>query len=182
MYQGNTVISVILLPNKARKMAPCSYNKTPSFIVICPERFFTFVVLYPVVSVSCKPSFFHFVSCFCKNGRLWPPTEKISLPNYRVFENEDGTCFGISLVTNCERTRSCAFAVALIRLFLWTLLRKIQNQHSSCFIFRLEKDAQSHHYHSLERQYNRQKRRALRTRSTKFNSSTFSSKISIDET
>lgn len=42
-------------------------------------------------------------------------------------------------MTNCERTRSCAFAVALIRLFLWTLLRKIQNQHSSCFIFRLDR-------------------------------------------
>ena len=43
-------------------MAPYSHNKTRSSIVICPERFFTaFVVLYPVVSVSRKPSFFHFV-------------------------------------------------------------------------------------------------------------------------
>lgn len=47
-------------------------------------------------------------------------------------------------MTNRERTRSCAFAVPLIRLFLWTLISQIQNQYGCCFIFRLEKDAHTH--------------------------------------
>ena len=75
LYQGKTVINETLQP------------KQNSFFYCSLFRAILHLLLSPVVSVSRKPSFIPFVSCFCKNGTLWPPTEKISLSNYRVFEN-----------------------------------------------------------------------------------------------